>query len=267
MPKQDLPCATCGRMMWRGTTSLPEGQARCRPCRRATPKPPKVYKRGPYTGVSHRTCEVCGQQYRAKMKTQRTCGRACGVQINAHYERISQARRNFPTTHLQWRPCRICDAWMSRPGLVMCSDECRREDARRQSAYAFVSQAKPTTRPCIDCGQDYTTKVARNAGLCAACRRARQKAKYGTTYRSRVRYFGGAYEPVDRLSVFARDDWTCQICGDPVLRGVEAPHPLSVSLDHIVPLARGGDHTYDNTQCAHLACNVAKGARHEESPA
>lgn len=36
MPRNpDLPCNRCGELMWRGTTSLPEGQARCGPCRRA----------------------------------------------------------------------------------------------------------------------------------------------------------------------------------------------------------------------------------------
>lgn len=40
--KPDLPCADCGELMWSGATSLPEGQARCRPCRRATPPPPKA---------------------------------------------------------------------------------------------------------------------------------------------------------------------------------------------------------------------------------
>lgn len=39
MPRRpDLPCAVCGRMLWRGRTSLPEGQATCRPCRAARPK-------------------------------------------------------------------------------------------------------------------------------------------------------------------------------------------------------------------------------------
>lgn len=31
--KPDLPCADCGKLMWRGKGVLPEGQARCRECR------------------------------------------------------------------------------------------------------------------------------------------------------------------------------------------------------------------------------------------
>lgn len=41
MPRRpDLPCAECGQLMWRGTTSLPAGKARCLPCRRARPTVP-----------------------------------------------------------------------------------------------------------------------------------------------------------------------------------------------------------------------------------
>ncbi len=38
MPRRpDLPCADCGQLMWRGSTSLPAGKARCWDCRRARP--------------------------------------------------------------------------------------------------------------------------------------------------------------------------------------------------------------------------------------
>jgi 5-methylcytosine-specific restriction endonuclease McrA len=33
------------------------------------------------------------------------------------------------------------------------------------------------------------------------------------------------------------------------------------SLDHIVPIARFGPHTYTNVQAAHLICNMRKGVR------
>ena len=50
----DLPCATCGNLMWRGRTSLPEGQARCHPCRRAD------WQHGTRKGYRDHACR-CGQ--------------------------------------------------------------------------------------------------------------------------------------------------------------------------------------------------------------
>lgn len=37
------------------------------------------------------------------------------------------------------------------------------------------------------------------------------------------------------------------------------PHPLSPTLDHITPLAEGGEHTPENVQLAHFICNSHKG--------
>lgn len=33
---------------------------------------------------------------------------------------------------------------------------------------------------------------------------------------------------------------------------------MSASVDHIVPLSRGGEHSMNNVQCAHLSCNCSK---------
>lgn len=33
------------------------------------------------------------------------------------------------------------------------------------------------------------------------------------------------------------------------------------SIDHIRPLSKGGTHTWDNVQLAHLKCNIKKGNR------
>jgi 5-methylcytosine-specific restriction endonuclease McrA len=33
---------------------------------------------------------------------------------------------------------------------------------------------------------------------------------------------------------------------------------LSGTLDHIIPLAKGGDHTYENIKLAHMICNSYK---------
>lgn len=36
--RKNLPCASCGELMWRGRNSLPEGLATCRTCRRLKPR-------------------------------------------------------------------------------------------------------------------------------------------------------------------------------------------------------------------------------------
>jgi len=36
------------------------------------------------------------------------------------------------------------------------------------------------------------------------------------------------------------------------------PHPLSASIDHIIPLSRGGTHVEGNVNGVHLRCNIQK---------
>ncbi len=57
-----------------------------------------------------------------------------------------------------------------------------------------------------------------------------------------------------REDVFARDAYRCVYCGQ-----VFPPEELSV--DHVQPRARGGDHSGGNVVTACGACNVRKGHR------
>ncbi len=51
----------------------------------------------------------------------------------------------------------------------------------------------------------------------------------------------------------------CGICGAPVDKSLRSPHPLSATVDHIIPVSKGG-HPSDlqNLQLAHRMCNRAK---------
>ena len=67
----------------------------------------------------------------------------------------------------------------------------------------------------------------------------------------------GAYEK-NRRRVFATQQF-CAICGQPVDFSLKFPDPMSATIDHIIPVSKGG-HPSDinNMQLAHLACNNAK---------
>lgn len=60
---------------------------------------------------------------------------------------------------------------------------------------------------------------------------------------------------LDRAVIFVLNGGVCGLC----LMEVD---PERWDVDHIVPLARGGIHSYVNTQPAHPLCNQIKGARH-----
>lgn len=61
-------------------------------------------------------------------------------------------------------------------------------------------------------------------------------------------------EHVDGVVVFERDRGVCGICGEVI-------DPSYFDLDHVIPLAKGGRHSYANIQLAHPLCNIRKGVR------
>ena len=62
--------------------------------------------------------------------------------------------------------------------------------------------------------------------------------------------------------IILKTQTVCGICGQPVDMNLKYPDPLSPTIDHIIPLAKGG-HPSDlsNLQLAHRWCNRQKGAR------
>ena len=69
--------------------------------------------------------------------------------------------------------------------------------------------------------------------------------------------FRYTYEANRKLILASQD--VCAICGQPVDKTLKSPHPMSATVDHIIPIAKGG-HPSDinNLQLAHRACNRAK---------
>jgi len=62
---------------------------------------------------------------------------------------------------------------------------------------------------------------------------------------------------IERVSldiVFARDRGICSLCHKKVKKE-------DASVDHIIPLSKGGDHTYQNCTLAHRKCNSSKNNR------
>lgn len=90
------------------------------------------------------------------------------------------------------------------------------------------------------------------------------QTKYGGEkwYKRASRYGCRDFDKTITLrALIARDNGVCQICGKPtddcdITNGhIGRMYP---TLDHIIPLSKGGAHTWDNVQLAHMHCNAGK---------
>ena len=64
-----------------------------------------------------------------------------------------------------------------------------------------------------------------------------------------------AERKLTRLEVFNRDRYTCQYCGK---------ETRQLTIDHVIPRYRGGQHTWENVVSACIACNRRKAGRTPE---
>lgn len=167
-----------------------------------------------------------------------------------------------------YRACIICGNVFEVKGKAfVCGDECRKTDGRNkyyESREAILKKRrdeydpKPKTeRICKQCGTVFMGHCE-DVNCSDVCKR---KEKQQRKAKRRAEKAGVYYEPVNPIKVFKRDGWRCQLCKkrlSPKHRGMmrdDAPE-----LDHIIPWAQGGEHSYQNTQCACRKCNEDKGA-------
>ena len=120
--------------------------------------------------------------------------------------------------------------------------------------------------------KDTGTKYERDSGFCsAACRKLNEKAKEKErrklrapdNHRARAKRFGCEYETgITLKKLVARDGLTCALCGE-LCDWNDRNYskwcgPLYPSIDHIIPMSKGGGHTWKNVQVAHIICNSKK---------
>ncbi len=143
---------------------------------------------------------------------------------------------------------------------------------KRQEEKGLWPPSKPTAKHkvCRYCGKDFlrpTSHFGSTAYCCEECRRkaARKRNRdgfRGKTYK-RAKKYGVAYDrTVNAEKVFERAKWRCSLCGRKTPKRLMGSNsPKAPTIDHILPMSRGGGHTWDNVQCACRACNSEKGNR------
>lgn len=201
--------------------------------------------------TSTKTCEECGDVFSRQpgradrqWESARFCSRTCVSTANGR----RQKPKPWATTCYARQ---AADQWENQRRVE------DREDLRRpvDSGPACPLSHRPEPRHflgwfCRSCGDPfiYYTKRAQSP-FCADCNHNHHR---GSANR-RARKLGVVYENIDPARVFERDGHRCQICGIHT-RG-QFPALTAPTIDHIVPLSRGGPHTYANVQCACFRCN------------
>lgn len=211
-----------------------------------------------FTHVSGRYREFCSPECKASQ------AREWGILSSARLalgERRNKEHRPHKVHRKPPRHAFRCEAYGSdyvgakTASNRFCSNRCR--DRHYQDQRTALVQAQLVDLSCPTCNEVFRQKQPGQKYCSRKCEKVQSWSS--STHRRRSRT---AFSDVNPFAVFTRDGWSCKICGRDTprpARGTWAPN--APELDHIIPLAAGGVHSYENTQCACRSCNIAKGAR------
>lgn len=188
--KPDLSCADCGEMMWRGSNTLPQGQATCLSCRRArNPKKP------PEAAIGSTTrCRGCGHEFIRTAGNQAYCWSPCThPKSGATDKPASAAERGYGPEHERARKLARA-AWQDGDPCARCGGQMRYgtpvdlDHSDDRTGYLGLShagcnrsstgrlQAVKHDKVCDHCGIAYATRYAEQRYCSVPCRQAVAKA-------------------------------------------------------------------------------------------
>lgn len=235
--------------------------------------------------MQERTCALCAGPMTGRRSVALYCSPSCTKRASKRRKRpardLSEVAEcpQCSTTFEVWAP-RKCGGYARRS---YCSTTCRvRASGQRRNtsevgrayyeAYRAAGKIAERSRRiravarkaaaylCAYCAAPVEGTEDQPRVTCGAPECARANKRQHTTTRN-ARKRGATVETFRYSEVFERDGWVCGICREPVEPELRFPDPRSVSLDHMQPIAKGGEHSRANVQTAHLDCNLRKAAR------
>lgn len=177
-----------------------------------------------------RKCPACGETFVVTKHRRNSCSPECAV------ERRRAIRKQRREAALPSRDCEYCLEPIPtsvKVGARHCSVAC-------QQAHWYIDNAEKLKARTAEWNKAHEGKRR-------AYRHARRAAMYCAPY-----------ERFDAWEIGDRDGWICHLCSGDIDRSLSHPDPMSKSIDHVVPLAKGGSHIRGNVAITHLVCNIKK---------
>lgn len=211
-------------------------------------------------------CLACGApvvQYRTRRYDgeSRYCDHKCAPQNKRPLAKAQWPPRQYGSCSRLSKGCSECKTGR-QAGL--CGEHHRRRFVLRQMLWTRLRWLLP--RVCSQC--DTTSQAwGHLRQFCTPCSSHNRSAQRKWMKIKRKHRMTGGATDISPARLYERDDRMCALCH----RVTDHPRvweqwmtskrwmPNAPTVDHIVPLAKGGTHTWENVQLAHWSCNGDKG--------
>jgi hypothetical protein len=217
------------------------------------------------------SCDKCEERKRVKKKRNNKINKVINLirdEINKRREHIKpevEALKRIAVNHRYYNQCDRCSKhyFTNRSNSVHCDnciDEIELEKTNR------ISNWKGKYIKCQECGKRFEMCSSRSKFCSPKCRDKNHYRTKDLKRRKRLQENGKVNYKITKKRLIEREGDRCKLCGEPVdfsdfyynedghfIAGPEYP-----SIDHIIPVAKGGTHTWDNVQLVHKHCNSVK---------
>lgn len=199
------------------------------------------------------TCKQCGQLFN-KYKTQDYCSVEC----------FSNSKNKQQKINTFDKVCSICHKVFSttKNNKKYCSDDCSYQNVKNKAIMTAKKKRELDVvyyqKRCKECGKHFTS-TRNKATFCSnecSCRFENRRKE--TTRRSRIVKNGKVNWDISIERLIKRDGLKCYLCEEDVIIKVDSNHDYYPSIEHVVPVSKGGTHTWDNVRLAHRKCNYIK---------
>jgi 5-methylcytosine-specific restriction endonuclease McrA len=186
--------------------------------------------------------------------------RARGLCANHYQEKRRNGEIEVSKKEKQPETCRVEGCTNKARAYQMCIKHFTRV---RRHGDVEISKCVRYKGDCVVCGE----RKARTRQMCTRCYEKWMRdnvpeyrnKKVNKAHRRRARIEEREYENFTSTQILEKSNGLCGICGKPIDPKARKPDFNCLSLDHIIPISKGGTHTLANVQAAHLICNIAKG--------
>lgn len=214
------------------------------------------HKRGGIGGASG-VCKVCGASLQGRMRNTIYCSNRCGLRS---FKGITLASIK---AHLDKRLKTQQVKAQQRQQKKAAKEEAQRIASLNQQLKEAHLRLR-AEKPCDVCGKAVGKSRTRPKDVCSPTCRKKTEAALANKLRAKIvrehKKKDTAVESVSPMKVFKQANWKCQWCGVDTPREKRGTYEdCAPELDHIIPLSRGGSHTYANVQCLCRKCNGRKG--------
>jgi 5-methylcytosine-specific restriction endonuclease McrA len=214
-------------------------------------------------------CKKCGsaQERNAQCaKPSKKYTLSCDNCMEVEREAKQEAERNKKRKQNEYTEtvCAVCGKTFLKQGSAQkyCSDECLKASLRSK----YVSKARPKKKVCAECGKGFITYKKGNRKHCSEeCKNKLNNRRKETRRRHKLKQNGKIDYSVSLNKLYQRDKGICHICGKKCnLKDYTRDNYIFIagetypSIDHVIPVSKGGTHTWNNVRLAHMYCNAIK---------